>query len=104
MDLQTFIERTITDIAAGLNKSSQDIIDKSIGGGISDLQHMNVEFDIAVAASSENGTQADGKVTVLSVIGIGGKVSEKEMSQYTNRIKFTVPLKLKTRGDKMSMR
>lgn len=99
MELQTFIETTIKQISAALNKSSQDVIDQQIGGGISDLKLMNVEFDIAVSASSENGSQAEGKITVLNVLGIGGRVAETEVSQNINRIKFIVPLRLKTLGE-----
>lgn len=99
MELQTFIETTIKQIAAAINKSSQEIKNESIGGGISDLKIMDVEFDIAVSASLENGSQAEGKITVLNVFGIGGKVTGSEMSQNTNRIKFTVPLRLKTLGE-----
>lgn len=100
MELQTFIETTIKEISAAINMSSQEIINQSIGGGISDFSIMNVEFDIAVSASSESESQAGGKVTVFEVIRVGGKASDKEASQSISRIKFTVPLRLKTLGER----
>lgn len=101
MELQIFIETTIKEITTGLHNSSKTMIDDKVGKGISDLKEINVDFDIAVSASSTNENEIGGKITVLGIgFNISGNTVEKNNDHNISRIKFTVPIRLKTLDEK----
>ena len=103
MELQTFIETTLKEITTGLHNSNRSMLKDEVGIGIPDHNVMNVEFDIAVSASSENGNDVGGKITVLGIgLSIAGSQSEKTNINNLSRIKFTVPVKLKTLNQKFT--
>jgi hypothetical protein len=101
MELQTFIETTLKEITTGLHNSNNKMLENNVGRGIPDHNVMNVEFDIAVSASSENGSDVGGKITVFGIgLSLTGSQSEKINNNNLSRIKFTVPLKLNTLNQK----
>lgn len=97
MELQNFIETTIKDISVGLHNSNNTMIKDKVGKGIPDLKEINIDFDIAVSASSINETELKGKITVLGFgINLSGANAEKLNENNFSRIKFSVPVKIKT--------
>jgi hypothetical protein len=77
------------------------MLEEKVGTGIPDHKVMNVDFDIAVSASSENESNLGGKITVLGIgLSITGSQTEKTNINNLSRIKFTVPVKLKTMEEK----
>jgi hypothetical protein len=103
MELQTFIETTLKEITTGLHNSNNSMLKDEVGSGIPDHNTMNVEFDIAVSASSENESDIGGKITVLGIgLSIVGNQSEKTNNNNLSRIKFTVPIKLRTLNQKFT--
>jgi hypothetical protein len=104
MELQTFIETTLREITSGLYNSNKKMVEEKVGKGIPDLKVMNVDFDIAVSASSENESDIGGKITVLGIgLSISGSQTEKININNLSRIKFTVPVKLKTMDEKFNI-
>lgn len=101
MELQQFIEQTISQVTSGLHNSSKTMIENNTGGGIPDLQKLIVEFDIAVSASQDSASDFGGKISVLGLnLSIGGNQAQKDVTSNVSRIKFTVPIKLKTIDEK----
>lgn len=102
MELQQFIEKTVKEVSTSLHNSSIKMVEENFGKGISDLNPMMLEFDIAVTVTNDHGANIGGKITVLG-IELGGAKTQKERSEYISRIKFTVPLRLKTLDEKINI-
>ena len=101
MELQSFIETTLKEITNALYNSSNEMLENKVGNGIPDMKVINIDFDIAVSASTENESEIGGKITVLGIgLNISGNQGEKTSTNNLSRIKFTVPVKLKTINDK----
>lgn len=104
MELQQFIEQTMKDITTGLHNSNKGMIDAGSGKGISDLNAMEVNFDIAVTVTNDKGNEVGGRITVLGIgLQLGGSQKQREATEHISRIKFTVPLRLKTLGEKFTV-
>ena len=95
MDVKEFVEKTLTQIVAGVNAAEPSM--KEHGGGLVskyDRHEQPVEFDIAVAASESSEKSAGGKaglaVAGISVAGIGGSVGSSLAEASMSRIKFKV--------------
>ena len=57
-----------------------------------------IDFDIAVSASNEEGSELGGGLKV-QVFSLGGSATEKESNQTTSRIKFSLDVALPHQGD-----
>ncbi len=53
---------------------------------------IDVEFDVAVTATENNGIEGGGKIKVMSLIEVGGGVNSKVENQTVSRVKYTLPL------------
>lgn len=101
MELQQFIEQTISQVTSGLHNSSKTMVENKTGRGIPDLQNLLVEFDIAVTASHDTDSEIGGKISVLGInLSISGKQAQKDITSNVSRIKFTVPIKINTIEEK----
>ncbi len=108
MDLKTFVSTTITQIFEGM-KAAIEEADKYGGkvnpgatnyGDFKNRQSFSsengiflvreIEFDVAIAA--DEGTQTQGGISLLRVLGASGE--SRQGSSTTSRIKFAVPVVL----------
>lgn len=95
MELEQFIEETINEIVTAINISSLKMINDKTGAGVSDFKPIEVSFDIAVTIA--NSDEKGGKISVLGP-WFGGEAGKKltTIEQNASRIKFSVPIMLKT--------
>lgn len=57
-----------------------------------------MEFDIAVTASDETGSQAEGQLKVVG-LSIGGGAEDKTQQQNVSRVKFSLPVEFEYGSD-----
>ncbi len=110
MDLKEFTKQALIQIAEAVNESNASI--SNIGAFVvssnannisnrmwandkSGLPHasIDVEFDIAVTATNEEGSKA-GMLAVASILNLGASSEDKTAHQEISRIKFSIPLAL----------
>lgn len=114
MDLKDFVASTLTQIVEGVAQSAEAV--SKAGGAVSPAfkpsttstervgstsDGLNtpvyaVSFDVAVVASSTDSLDGGAKLTVASVLSVGGKATTSERDEVTSRIKFMIPLLLPT--------
>jgi hypothetical protein len=106
MDVQDFIEKTLTQVVNGVNKAKVNI--KPSGALISskDVRPLRegttyntstgnlvnlVEFDIAVTVNEKDTDGANAGIKIVG-LSIGGGLQKESLNQTVSRIKFSVPL------------
>lgn len=111
MDLKEFITETITAIVDSTTElqekyATEDIVinppSAQSGTDVFQMESRhytmrrvkNIEFDVAVSASSTTEGAGKASIQVLS-IGIGGSKSKAASSEQVSRVSFSVPLTLK---------
>jgi hypothetical protein len=94
MQLQEFVTKTINEIAAGLQESHKNL-EKS-GSKVEDAHTISIDFDIAVLSEDQTISNSGAGLTVASVITAGHKIENDNKTQITNRVKFSVSVKIKT--------
>lgn len=111
MELKEFVKEALTQIVEGVQESQDKIrehggyVNPSIrigkGSGqshvssLSDGQNIyTVDFNIAISVSENTGSKADGKLTVASVLSLGGGTSSSESNSTLSKIAFKIPLAL----------
>lgn len=109
MELKDFVAETLKQIVAGVSSAQQDIKEKGatvnphgiqMASGIlyaTDRQNANsvqmIDFDISLIATQDN--ELKGGIGVFfGSIGLGAQGKSDTGSSATNRVKFSVPLKL----------
>lgn len=110
MDLKEFVQISLTQIAEGV-RGAQEAVHSQGGfvnppvytsgrneahfGSMPDGQNIFlVDFDVAVTVSEEKGTAAAAKLKVASVFTLGGDRKSSGSEEYSNRLRFKVPLAL----------
>jgi hypothetical protein len=94
MQLQEFVNRTINEIAAGLQESHKNL-EKS-GSKVDDAHQITIDFDIAVLSEDQTSANTGAGLTVASVISAGHRTESENKTQITNRVKFSVQVNIKT--------
>ena len=111
MDLEEFIEASLTQIVSGIQAASEGVA--KAGGELNpriDLQDSSfptyqgtdgrkrilqqVEFDVAVTVSSERDGGGSASLNVAGVFSIAGEGGAKSGESSISRVKFSVPLGL----------
>lgn len=110
MELQTFIQDALVQIATGVKKandavyneykdkeSSHQIYKNSPFRMFSTLgdnakRHSGIDFDVAVAVQSDSKIDGGAKIAVLNVVNIGGGTESSDSKSIQHRIKFSVGL------------
>lgn len=112
MELKEFVKETLTQIAAGIEAAQTEVRD--CGGFVNPAHRVNpkgsseahfghldtgqniflVNFDVAVTVVEESGAEAGAKLSVASLVSIGGGAETSSSSSATNTISFKVPLAL----------
>ncbi len=111
MELKEFVKEALTQITEGVNEAQSSI--RELGGyvnpavrigkaasqshvsSLSDGQNIyTVDFNIAISVAENTGTKADGKLSVASILTIGGGASSSESNSTLSKIAFKVPLAL----------
>lgn len=109
MELNEFIKATLVNIALGVKDANDHLHellkdDASRSGnnftqspfrlhrnlGDNAQKHPGIDFDICVNVDKDLKKDGSGKVTVLSVVDIGGGVESSESKKIEHRIKFTI--------------
>ena len=102
MKLQSFVEQALLDIrlaVAGAQKKIQDqglLVSPQVCGD-SNTICTDVEFDVAVEASTEGSAKGEGGIKVIAgIFNAGGsaETDSKEKESRVSRVKFTIPLYL----------
>jgi hypothetical protein len=88
IQLQSFITATL------------DAVEEAMKGRVFKDHSINVEFEIGIEAIKSNSKGAKAGVgirvaEVLSIGEVGGKLENKDEKTSYNRLKFTIPLRLK---------
>lgn len=108
MDLKRFITQSLVEIMTGLREAQQKLSDTDakicprivrdlpettpfIGIAGNDRYVSQIDYDIAVEASSAGGGGIEGGINVLSA-SFGGKVSTEDSAKTASRIRFSVPV------------
>lgn len=114
MELDEFINNTLTDIVSGIQKANQKLessgsyvcsshLSQNLGEGarrISKDKNGNlhviseINFDVAVTASNSSKDEAGGGIKVFSVVKLGGSISNDTANNEVSRIQFSIPLAL----------
>ena len=96
MELQEFIEKTISDVTNALHNSSNKMAKDGVGEGIPQNNSINIKFDIAVTVNDTAEQSANAKIAVLGNFGLGGNVKSGTDKQQVSRLSFEIPVKIKT--------
>lgn len=103
IELKDFVSNALVEIAVGVSKANE-ALHKEHSGRYSNSPyrlHCNmgdyksypgVSFDLAVTTTEGEMGSAGAKISVASVLGVGGKIEENQSESYAHRIKFTVGL------------
>ena len=107
MDLQKFITQSLVEIMNGLKDAQTQLQDSHaricptfhsvhsgkahwIGEAKGGRYITLIDYDIAVEATSRDGSEA--KISVVSLLSGGAKASEEESAKTASRIKFSIPV------------
>ena len=111
MELKEFVKEALIQISEGVRDAQEPIREKGgylnpairIGksaetshiSSLSDGQNIyTVDFNIAISVTENTGTKADGKLTVASILNLGGSTTSSESNSTLSKIAFKVPLAL----------
>lgn len=109
MDLKEFTKQTLVQIVEGVNEANNSIRDygaKVINEASQKAEQfiytkddnainvIEVDFDVAIAATESEGANGRGGLKVASFINIGGGIESKTENQIISRVKYTLPLVL----------
>lgn len=111
MELKEFVTQALTQISEGVKESQESI--RELGGyvnpavrigasagashvsSLSDGQNIyTVDFNIAISVAESSGANAGAKLTVASVLNLGGGTNSSESNSTLSNISFKVPLAL----------
>jgi hypothetical protein len=100
LELKEFVEQTLAQIAQGVEAGQVRIAGEderpSFKHSSETQKSTDVTFDLTVHASKTEGSKGQLGIFVGEALGVGVKGSESERNAITNRIQFTVPMKVYT--------
>ncbi len=94
MELKDFIKETIAQISEGIREGQKYIDEHNYGNGISDEKGKEITFDVAVTSEEQDTTGMGAKISVASILSIGGEGSNTLKSSNLSRIQFKLFLKV----------
>jgi hypothetical protein len=112
VELKDFVKETLSQISAGVAEAMDEV--RENGGCVNpaafakvkvpEPSHFGayekgkniflVDFDVAVTATKESGTNAGAKLTVANFLSLGARGESSQNNVTVNRIAFKVPLVL----------
>jgi hypothetical protein len=108
MELQTFIQEALVQIANGVKNANKAIYDKYSSEneticknypfqifsnmGLNSSGVPSIDFDVAVHAVSDTSARGGAKITVMDFVNIGGEADTSKSTSTQHRIKFSVGL------------
>lgn len=95
MELKEFVKQTIIQITDGIREGHQYIEENNFGEGVNDGKYKEVNFDVAVTSNEEATTGIGGKLSVASVLSMGGKDETTSAATNSSRIQFKIYLHVK---------
>jgi hypothetical protein len=94
MELKEFIKETIIQISEGIRASQKYIDENNLGEGIRDDKGKEINFDVAVTSEEQDTTGLGGKISIASIISLGGEDTNTLKSSNLSRIQFKLYLKI----------
>lgn len=100
MQLDEFVRTTLSQIAKGVADAADELKEKDVvmcprlQDGYGDRKETEVVFDVALTVSDSSSGEAGGKVSVASIFGINGKITESDTRQETSRVQFSIRMHL----------
>jgi hypothetical protein len=104
MELQTFIQDALVQIASGVVGANKEMraagmakytnspfrLHSNLGDNAK--KHPGVDFDVAVSVQSGSKAEGSGKIAVMDIVNIGGGAESTNAQSIQHRIKFSVGL------------
>lgn len=109
MQLDEFVKVTLMQVVKGVNDAQQEaeklgaVVNPRPKEGWGDRRETSVSFDVALTVSDTSAGEVGGKLTVASMLSLGGKTTETDLRQETSRIQFEVTLALPCTEERKSM-
>lgn len=97
MELREFVKETIIQITDGVREGHKYIKENNYGEGISDNKYSNIEFDVAVGTIEEENKGKGGKISVASMVSVGGDTANTNRIENQSRIQFKLGLHVRTK-------
>ena len=112
MDLKDFIKNTISSISSAIVESQEELGEKGVivnpekieigkngkkllrSDGCRYIQ--DLEFDILVSIEEQQNDNGKAELKVAGIFNIGGGLSDQNINQNQNRIKFNIPVAFPT--------
>ena len=103
MEVKDFIKETVSQILDSVSELNETYA--NTGSSVASLGDYNykgqwsrhyiteVDFDIALEVVNDKESGAGGKLSVASLIAVGGDKSSKQTNQATSKVHFTLPVK-----------
>lgn len=95
MELQEFVEKTLTQIIAGTKKAQASA--RANGGNVNPAglagRTQPVEFDVALTSSDASGGQG-GIGVFFGPVALGGRTDSKTITESCTRVKFKIFVEL----------
>lgn len=99
MELKEFIKETIVQISEGIRDGQKYIDDHNYGQGIMDNKGKEISFDVAVTSEAEDKIGGGVKISVASILNVGGDGSNTLKSSNLSRIQFKLYLKINAKDE-----
>ncbi|BCK63417.1 hypothetical protein KAM338_34090 [Aeromonas caviae] len=106
MQLDEFVKATIMQVVKGVKDAQEEAAEYGAvvnprgleGQGM--RKETSIAFDVALTVTGTNSEEIGGKLTVASILNLGGKVTESDARQETSRVQFDVSVSLPSEGRK----
>lgn len=100
MQLDEFVKTTLMQVVKGVIDAQSEV--KGLGAvvnprpdeGYGQRRETNISFDVALTVTGTSSDELGGKLTVASILNLGGKTTESDARQETSRIQFDVTMAL----------
>ena len=100
MQLDEFVKTTIMQVVKGVKDAQEEaaefgaVVNPREREGIGRRKETSIAFDVALTVTGTNSGEVGGKLTVASILNLGGKVTESDARQETSRVQFDVAFSL----------
>lgn len=100
MQLDEFVKTTIMQVVKGVSDAQEEaaefgaVVNPRELEGKGRRKETNIVFDVALTVTGTNSEEVGGKLTVASILNLGGKVTESDVRQETSRVQFDVAVSL----------
>ncbi len=100
MQLDEFVKVTIMQVVKGVKDAQEEAAEYGAVVNPRELEgkgmrkETNIAFDVALTLTGTNAEEVGGKLTVASILNLGGKVTGSDTRQETSRVQFDVAVAL----------